>query len=87
MANEKFYPSIGALVKVDSLPDQLGFVKNGISQLLGNLYYRDLQTSKSTRGDSANYTLSIVSLQRIDIEIPGTGIFLVLNLSFVSNAT
>jgi hypothetical protein len=79
MANEKFYPSVASLVTLDNLPEQLGFIKNGISALFSNLYYRDLQVAKSTRGESAHYSLSIVSLQRIDIEIPGTGIFLVLN--------
>ncbi len=44
-------------------------------------YFKDLQFSKSQKGDSAFYSLSIISFKRLDIEIPGTGIFIILNPS------
>lgn len=81
MAGETFYQPISNILEVEALPDQLGFVKDGISNLLSNIHYRDLQYSKNARGDAAFYSLSIVSKQRIDVEIPGTGMFLILNPS------
>ncbi|MEM6269568.1 MAG: hypothetical protein AAF998_09030 [Bacteroidota bacterium] len=77
----KFYPPITDIVPVDKLPNELGFVKTGLTAILSKIYYRNLQLSTSSRGDSAFYSLEIVSLDRIDIEIPGTGVFLVLNPS------
>lgn len=79
MAGQKFYPPLSSLVKLDNFPEQLSFVQSGLSNALSNIYYKDLQFSKSTKGDYAFYSLKIVSLQRIDIEIPGTGINIVLN--------
>jgi hypothetical protein len=79
MPTQTFNPPISNLVEIDNLPDELGFVKDGLSNLLSKIYYRDLQFSKNAKGDAAFYSLQIVSLQRIDIEIPGTGIFLILN--------
>jgi hypothetical protein len=81
MSTAKYFPPISAILPLDSLPNELGFVKDGLTALLDKIYFRDLQYSKNDRGDSAFYSLKIVSLQRIDIEIPGTGIFLILNPS------
>ncbi|MCP5104825.1 MAG: hypothetical protein GY950_15675 [bacterium] len=76
-----FYPSITDILPVDALPNELGFVKDGLSTLLGKIYYKNLQYAVNDRGDTGFYSLSIVSLGRIDIEIPGTGLFLILNPS------
>jgi hypothetical protein len=79
MAGEKFYPPISTLIELDNLPEQLSFIKSGLQTLFNDIYYRDLQYSKSARGDAAFYSLSIVSKKRLDFEIPGTGMFLILN--------
>lgn len=81
MSTTKFFPPITAILPVDSLPNELGFVKTGLTNMLSHVYFRDLQCSQNDRGDSAFYSLSIVSLKRLDIEIPGTGMFLILNPS------
>ena len=77
----KFYPPVSALISSDALPSELGFVKDGVSALLSKVYFRDLQYSVNERGDKGFYSMGIVSLTRIEIEIPGTGLFLVLNPS------
>ena len=87
MAGEKFYPPVSTLLEIDSLPDQLGFVKDGLTNLFDDIYYRDLQFSKSARGDAAFYSLSILSKKRVDFEIPGTGIFLILNPGYAPGDT
>ncbi len=81
MPTTKFYPPITAILPVDALPNELGFIKDGLEKILGRIYFRDLQYSTNDRGDAGFYSLSIVSLERLDIEIPGTGIFLILNPS------
>jgi len=72
-------------VSENDIPDILGFIKTGVTNLLNKIYYKDLQYSKSARGDAAFYSLSVVSPKRLDIEIPGTGIYLVLNPDFQDN--
>ncbi|MEM9822851.1 MAG: hypothetical protein AAF985_17350, partial [Bacteroidota bacterium] len=76
-----FYPSIADVLPVNALPNELGFVKDGVSALLSKIFYKNLQYAINDRGDTAFYSLSIVSRGRIDIEIPGTGLFLILNPS------
>lgn len=79
MPVNKYYPPLSDVVQVNDLPEILGFVKNGIQELFENIYYKNLQSSKSIKGDSAFYGLDIVSPKKLAIELPGTGIFLVLN--------
>lgn len=86
MPTTVFYPPLSSLVQLDFLPEQLGFINTGLSSLLDDLYYRDLQVSKSARGDGAFYSLSIMSKKRLQFELPGTGIYLVLNPSHVSGS-
>ncbi|WP_313090878.1 hypothetical protein [Chryseobacterium flavum] len=80
----RYYPRLSSVVTQDDIPDILGFIKDGVTNLLDKIYYKDLQYSKGPKGDSAFYSLSIVS-KRIDIEIPGTGIALVLNPDLKNN--
>lgn len=81
MSVTKFYPPITNILPVDAIPNELGFIKDGLTSILSHIYFRDLQFSKNDRGDAGFYSLSIVSLKRLDIEIPGTGIYLILNPS------
>ncbi|WP_158837816.1 hypothetical protein [Polaribacter sp. L3A8] len=74
----RYYPKLSSVVSTEDIPDILGFIKDGIDSLFENIHYKDLQYNKSPRGDAAFYSLSIVS-KRLDIELPGTGIYLVLN--------
>jgi len=85
MSTTKFFPPITAILPVEALPNELGFVKTGLTSMLSHVYFRDLQCSQNDRGDSGFYSLKIVSLKRLDIEIPGTGIFLILNPSHDPN--
>ena len=74
-----FYPPLSSIMSLDAVPDELGFIKGGLSSLLDDIYFRDFQYSKSARGDVAHYRLSIVSLKPLEIGVPGTGLALVLN--------
>ncbi|MGB8192707.1 MAG: hypothetical protein WCF67_12345, partial [Chitinophagaceae bacterium] len=70
-----------SLISTDALPDQLGFVKGGIDSLLNKIYFKDFQFTSNGRGDAAFYSLSIITREKLAIEIPGTGIEIVLNPS------
>ena len=74
----RYYPRLSSAVSEQDIPDILGFIKTGVVNLLNKIHYKDLQYSKSAKGDAAFYSLSIVS-KRLDIEVPGTGIYLILN--------
>lgn len=82
MAVSKYYPALSEIVKTDDLPESLNFIKGGVTRFFDKMFYKDLSYSKSIKGDSAFYSLSIVSRKRLDIELPGTGIFIVLNPDF-----
>jgi hypothetical protein len=75
----RYYPTLDTVIDTDEIPEVLGFLKTGIEGLLGSTHFKDLQYSKSVYGDKAFYSLKIVSKTRLELEIPGTGIFLVLN--------
>lgn len=74
----RYYPQLSSIVSEQDIPDILGFIKTGVINLLSKIHYKDLHYSKSAKGDAAFYSLSIVS-KRLEIEIPGTEIFLILN--------
>lgn len=77
--NSRYYPTLASIVDTEDIPDVLGFVKDGIITVLGKLHYKDLQYSKSPKGDAAFYSVSIVTKKRLDFQIPGTQIYFVLN--------
>lgn len=84
LITRRYYPALSSVVTHDDIPDILGFIKDGILTLFDKVHYKDLQYSKSAKGDAASYSLSIVSADRLDIELPGTGIFFVLNPDLTS---
>jgi len=75
----KYYPQLSDIVQNDDLPEVLNFVKNGIQELLDNLYYDRFQHSNSKDGNNHFYSLNIISTKRLSLELPGTGIFFLLN--------
>lgn len=79
VVTRRYYPVLSSVLDLDAIPDELGFIKDGIVALFDKIHFKDLQYSKSARGDAAFYSLSIVSPKKLALEIPGTGIALVLN--------
>lgn len=65
------------MITVDGLPEFLHFAQDGLSGLLDSIHYKNLQYSKSFRGDSAFYNLDIIS-KNIGLDLP-FGLRLVLN--------
>ncbi len=70
VVKRRYYPTLSSIVSENDFPEVLGFIKDGIVNLFEKIHYKDLQYNKSPRGDAAFYSLSIISPNRIDIEIP-----------------
>lgn len=78
----QYYPTLSNVVSLDDIPEYLGFIKEGLQAIFDKIYIKDFQTYKSPDGSIGFYGLSIVSRRRLQFEIPGTDIFLVLNPDF-----
>ena len=76
---ERFYPRLSSIVKIEDLPEALSFINTGLSAVFDKLYFRDLQVVKSESGDSAFYSLSLLTPNALEFEIPGMGVSLALN--------
>lgn len=76
---ERLYPRLSSIVSVGDLPEQLSFIQTGLNTLFDKIYFKDLQFTKSEKGDAAYYSLTLVIYKELGIEIPGTGIELLLN--------
>ncbi|GAA3971269.1 hypothetical protein GCM10022246_24700 [Pedobacter ginsengiterrae] len=74
---KRYYPSLSEVITVDDLPEFLHFAEDGLNLLLDRIHYKNLQYSKSQRGDSAFYSLDIVTAN-IGLDLP-FGMRLVLN--------
>ncbi|WP_443938921.1 hypothetical protein [Pedobacter sp. MW01-1-1] len=74
---KRYYPALSEVITVDDLPEFLHFAEDGLNTLLDKIHYKNLQYSKSQRGDSAFYSLDIVS-KNIGLNLP-LGLRLVLN--------
>src|SRR5882724_3565137 len=85
MADEKFYPSLSTLISANSLPQSLGFVQGLVDNIFDDLFYRNLQINSSRYGEYADYSLILVSYRRLDFEVPGTGLFFILNPSTIGD--
>ncbi|KMQ69204.1 hypothetical protein ACM39_03620 [Chryseobacterium sp. FH2] len=73
-----YYPRLSNLITLDSLPSSLDFVKNIAQSIFSKIYYKNYQGSISPLGNSAFYSLSIVSKTRLEFN-------LVYGLKFVLN--
>lgn len=77
VVTKRFYPALSEVITVADLPEFLHFAENGLNLLLDRIHYKNLQFSKSQRGDSAFYSLDIVT-NNIGLDLP-FGLRLILN--------
>lgn len=74
---KRYYPALSEVISTDDLPEFLNFAAEGLEGLLSKIHYKNLQYSRSLRGDSAFYSLDIVA-NNIGLPLP-FGLRLVLN--------
>ena len=81
----KYYPALSQLISVDDLPDFLSFIKDGVQNILEDIYYKNHCEYRNTTGSSAFHSLDIVPRKRISQELFGSGFSLVLNPDYDDN--
>lgn len=80
----RYYPRLSEIITVDDLPEFLSFVEDGLNSIFDKIHYKNLQYSKGYRGDSAFYSLDIVSSKKLALPLP-FGLGLVLNPDLKDN--
>lgn len=73
----RYYPALSEVITVGDLPEFLNFAEEGLNGLLDRVHYKNLQYSRSQRGDAAYYSLDVVA-KNIGLALP-FGMRLVLN--------
>lgn len=66
---KRYYPKLSEVITIGDLPEFLTFGKDALNAIFDKIHYKNLQYSKSYRGDSAFYRLEIVS-NDIGIDLP-----------------
>lgn len=66
----RYYPRLSEVITVDDLPEFLSFVENGLNSIFNKIHYKNLQYSKGYRGDSAFYSLDIVTSSQLALPLP-----------------
>jgi len=74
---KRYYPKLSEVMKVEDLPEFLSFAEDGLNNIFDKIHYKNLQYTKSYRGDAAFYSLDIVT-KDIGINLP-FGLRFVLN--------
>lgn len=87
MPATQYYPSVTQLIRPEELPDELGFVRDGLAQALERVFYRNLHIHSSRHGDQAHYTLELIIHETFGIEIPGTELLIRLNPNIAAGGT
>ncbi|WDF81189.1 hypothetical protein PQ469_14350 [Mucilaginibacter sp. KACC 22773] len=77
IVNNRYYPRLSEIMSVDDLPEFLHFAESGLDGLLDSIHYKNLQYSKSHRGDTAFYSLDVIT-KNLGLNLP-FGLRLVLN--------
>lgn len=66
----RYYPRLSEIITVDDLPEFLSFVEDGLNSIFDKIHYKNLQYSKGYRGDSAFYSLDIVTSSPLSLPLP-----------------
>jgi len=77
--SESFYPSVNSLLKTDSIPASLSFVKDALNNITNALYYKNLQFSDT--GAEGYYEMDLIPKNQDDFEMNlfGTGMSLIIS--------
>src|SRR6218665_3159827 len=84
---EVYYPALSEIMNVGDLPDFLSFIKTGLENVFSKLYYNDFYFSKNISGSEAFYSLNIISKTRLELGLPGTEIYFVINPNYIEGET
>ncbi|MEP7108153.1 MAG: hypothetical protein ABI760_09220 [Ferruginibacter sp.] len=83
----EYYPSLSSLITLDDLPQELEFIDTVKSAVLDEIYFRDLQFTRSPKGDSAYYSMVLILNRSVGFTIPGADIKIALSPDFATGTT
>lgn len=73
MSNVLIYPRLSDVLPIGNIPDQLEGIKQALESIFGNLYAKDIYIYTAPDGTSGHYSLKIVFLTQLGINIPFLG--------------
>lgn len=77
--------SLNNIISVDNIPDELGFIQEGISNVFSKLFFKQLYVHNI--GGNSEYSFILVSKSKIAIDISkGEDIILVVNPGYSSGS-
>jgi hypothetical protein len=87
---DKFYPPVSDLLSLNSLPEELSFLKGkssgGLSAFFDKIYYRNLRVLPAING-GISYSIDLLFSEELELELPGTGLSLILNKDFTTGSS
>ena len=66
-----YLPTISTLFTADTLPEELGFMREALAPLLNRTFYKDLYVGQTPKGDAGEYALTLVWYGQLGISVPG----------------
>ncbi|MCK8523077.1 hypothetical protein M0D21_15980 [Aquimarina sp. D1M17] len=70
MPENQLYPVVSDIVALDKIPSEFEAVREAIEAVLGEVYFKDLVLGKSYHGEAGYYTLTLISLKPLGVNIP-----------------
>ena len=70
MPENQLYPVVSDLLPLQKIPSELESIKEVLEKLLGKVYFKDLIVGKSYHGEAGYYTLTLLSLNPLGLDIP-----------------
>ena len=55
---KRYYPALSEVISIHDLPEFLLLAEDGLIMLLNKIHYKNLQYSKSYRGDAPFYSIA-----------------------------
>ncbi|WP_299765229.1 hypothetical protein [uncultured Dokdonia sp.] len=80
MLENQIYPVISDLLPLEKIPSDLEGIKEALENVLRKVYFKDLIVSKSYHGESGYYSLTLISIKQLGLDVPfASGFSLVIN--------
>lgn len=70
MANEGLKPTLGQLLPLEKIPNELEGIREAIENLLDDVYVSNLTASQSYNGSYGYYSMSLITVNSIGVNIP-----------------
>jgi len=83
---DSYYPFLSDLITFDQLPDGLSFISDDLNSIFSEIRYQNFIAEHSVNESTGFYQLNIVVFSALQLDVPGTGLVLILNPDLQSGA-